>query len=71
MATIEFDDEERDDSSEESAWWFYSSTWMLLTHDKDLLSRPEIHNVASKHKEHVRQIPLWTDDFASLFQVLE
>ncbi len=71
VATIEFDDEERDESSEESAWWFYSSTWMLLSHDEELLQRPEIQKIARKHKKHVRNIPLWTDDFASLFQVLE
>lgn len=71
VATIEFDDEERNESSEESAWWFYSSTWMLLSHDEELLQRQEIQKIARKHKKHVRNIPLWTDDFASLFQVLD
>ncbi len=69
-ATIEFDYEVKDDKSEETAWWFYSSTWVLLSKDKELLARPSIHEPAAKHKPSTRKIPLWTDDFAGLFEIL-
>jgi hypothetical protein len=49
-------------------WWIMPSYWVLLTRDKDLLNTPTIRAVA--RPPHTRNIPLWTDDFASLFQVL-
>ena len=69
LATIEF--EGGDEEDEESEWWAYNSTWMLLTHDPKLFEAPAIHNATIPPKTNGVAIRLWTDDFASLFQILQ
>ena len=49
-------------------WWLYGSTWVLLTRNDQIINRPEIRNAANT--VHTNSLPLWTDDFASLFQIL-
>jgi hypothetical protein len=49
-------------------WWNVPSLWVLLTHDKDFLNAPTIRPAV--RPPHTRNIPLWTDNFSSLFQVL-
>jgi hypothetical protein len=51
-------------------WWLYGSTWILLSHSEQVLNRPAIRNAAGIIKAHSDRVPLWTDDFASLFQIL-
>ena len=51
-------------------WWLYGSTWILLSHSEQVLNRPAIRNAAGIVKAHSDRVPLWTDDFASLFQIL-
>ncbi|MSU57799.1 MAG: ferrichrome ABC transporter permease [Pedosphaera sp.] len=69
IAVIEF--EEDDSEDEEAAWWIYSSTWVLLTHNEAIINSEAITNAMSKVKTNAVKIPLWTDDFASIFQILE
>jgi hypothetical protein len=64
LASIDYDDNEEE-------WWLYGSTWILLSHSEKLLNRPEIRNVASAVHTNSTKVPLWTDDFASLFQILK
>src|SRR6185369_3558236 len=53
-------------------WWEYSSSWMLLTHNKEFLKISSIHSAAgSLQKAKNVKLPLWTDDFTSLFQILK
>lgn len=52
-------------------WWLYSSTWVLLTRNEDIINASAIREAASPAKPNSVNIPLWTDDFASLFQILE
>jgi hypothetical protein len=63
MAIIDYD--ENDDE-----WWLYSSTWILLSRDQNLLDQPAIKS-AMKSNFSKRKVPLWTDDFTSLFQILK
>ena len=63
LASIDFEE-----NNEE--WWFYGSTWILLSHSEQLLNRPEIRNAAGTVNTNSVNVPLWTDDFASLFQIL-
>ncbi|MCX6922251.1 MAG: fused MFS/spermidine synthase [Verrucomicrobia bacterium] len=51
-------------------WWYYASTWILLTRNEKIINSPDIRHVASKVKANSVNVPLWTDDFASLFQIL-
>jgi hypothetical protein len=60
-----------DEDDEDSEWWDYASTWILLSHDKSILSALAIQEAASPVNTNAITIPLWTDDFASLFQILE
>lgn len=63
-------DEESGDGEYEGEWWLYASTWVLLTRNEEFIRSPAITNSASALKESKTAIPLWTDDFASLFQIL-
>jgi hypothetical protein len=49
-------------------WWIHYSIWVLLAKNKNFLDTPSIRDVA--RPPHVKDIPLWTDDFSSLYQVL-
>ncbi len=55
----------------DETWWLYSSTWMLLTRDAKLLQRPGIAEGAYPLEDKKTKVPLWTDDFTSLFQILK
>jgi hypothetical protein len=52
-------------------WWLYPSTWMLLTRDPNLLTSPELAVATSAPSTNAPAIPLWTDDYASLFRILK
>jgi spermidine synthase len=63
LASIDY--EESDDT-----WWLYSSTWVLLSRSEQIINSPAIRSAASVVKINNIKVPLWTDDFASLFQIL-
>ena len=63
VALIDYDENEEE-------WWSYSSTWMLLTRNEEVINAPAIREAASTGKTNGAKVPLWTDDFASLFQIL-
>ena len=63
LASIDY--EENDEE-----WWLYGSTWMLLSRSEQVMNCAEIRNAASTVNTNSVRIPLWTDDFASLFQIL-
>ncbi len=62
MATIEDDDP--------TNWWIYRTTWILLSRNQAFLDRPEIGDVRSAPSQKADSVELWTDDFASLFEIL-
>ena len=64
MAIIDYD--ENDDE-----WWLYASTWILLTRDENLFEQSAIRAATRSSKASARKVPLWTDDFTSLFQILK
>ncbi len=47
------------------------SNWVLLARDPALLNIPAIANHATSLKNYSTRIPLWTDDFSNLFQILK
>ncbi|MGA2865875.1 MAG: fused MFS/spermidine synthase [Verrucomicrobiota bacterium] len=55
----------------DETWWLYASTWMLLTRDETILKRPGIAEALYPLEHRKTNVPLWTDDFASLFQILK
>jgi spermidine synthase len=54
----------------EDEWWLYGSTWVLLSRSEQVMSLPAIRDAASMVSTNSTKVPLWTDDFASLFQIL-
>jgi hypothetical protein len=52
-------------------WWLYPSTWVLLTHDPNLLVSLEVAVATSPASTNAPAVPLWTDDYASLFRILK
>ncbi|MBE0544726.1 MAG: fused MFS/spermidine synthase [Verrucomicrobia bacterium] len=65
----EYDEWEEDEWVDE--WWLYSSTWVLLTRNEEVINSPAIREAATQLKTNGVKVPLWTDDFASLFQILD
>ncbi len=57
-----------DENTEE--WWDNSSTWILLSRDRARLHTPAFEHAATFLSTNAVSVPLWTDDFASLFQIL-
>jgi hypothetical protein len=57
-----------DETDEE--WWLYSTTWLLLSRDTAKLHAPPLRDYISPPPKKEKSVPLWTDDFASLFQIL-
>ena len=64
-ATIDYEE-----SDNEDAWWNYSSTWILLTRSEDVMKKIVAGQLPGLTKTKAKSIPLWTDDFVSLFQIL-
>jgi len=54
----------------EGEWWVYSSSWIILTRDEEVIKLPAIRHAVRGVNTNTIRIPLWTDDFASLFQIL-
>jgi hypothetical protein len=47
-----------------------SSAWVLLARDPSLFATPAIAQRAVTLQGYSTNIPLWTDDFSNLFQIL-
>jgi hypothetical protein len=54
----------------DETWWLYSSTWMLLSRNEKFLQSPGIAEGAYPLQDKKTKVPLWTDNFTSLFQIL-
>ena len=54
----------------EEEWWLYSSTWVLLTRSEQIINSPAIRHAVSTAQTNSLKVPLWTDDFASLFPII-
>jgi len=55
---------------EDGGWWLYGSTWMVLSKNKEFMSRSALSEVASPPLG-TNTVPLWTDDYASMFRILQ
>lgn len=51
-------------------WWVLPAKWVLLTHDAEFLKTPAIRDASRPLHPNPRHLPLWTDDFSSLYQIL-
>ncbi len=55
----------------EEEWWLYRSSWAILTRDSTILDTAALSMATSPPKTNAPAVPLWTDDFASLYQILQ
>ncbi|MCX6922309.1 MAG: fused MFS/spermidine synthase, partial [Verrucomicrobia bacterium] len=51
-------------------WWNQASTWALLSHNEQFINSPAIREACRPAQGVAGTVPLWTDDFASLFQII-
>lgn len=54
----------------ETAWWLYGSSWMILSKNSEFMNRGALRDAASPPLTGPNTIPLWTDDYASMFEIL-
>jgi hypothetical protein len=59
----------RDDPPDKH-WWLFRTTWILVTRNRAVLSNPAIQLAASP-PEPRPDIGLWTDDHASVYEILK
>jgi spermidine synthase len=55
----------------EPEWWIYATTWMLVTKNKEILENDRIRDVAQEPGAETKSLPLWTDDYASLYSIMK
>lgn len=54
----------------ESSWWLYAASWMILSRNQEFMDRPALRAAASPPAPVRSDIPLWTDDYTSMFKIL-
>ncbi len=59
------------DTVEKENWWLYNTTWMLLSSDAKRLQTEAISQAAEEPPDATARLVDWTDDHASLFEVLK
>lgn len=58
------------DGDDEGSWWLYASSWMVLSKNEEFMNRNELKWAASPPAP-ANKIPLWTDDYTSMFKILQ
>jgi hypothetical protein len=58
------------EENDEDAWWFYGATWMILSKNEEFMNRSPLVEAASPPAAP-NTVPLWTDDYTSIFRVLK
>ena len=64
------DNEDTGQEDEEGGWWLYPSSWMILSRNQEFMARDALRYAASPPVSGAETIPLWTDDYTSMFKVL-
>ena len=58
------------DGDGEKDWWIYSSTWVLLSKNEPLMTLIASKTESAKSEASTKKVPLWTDDYASLWPIM-
>jgi hypothetical protein len=59
------------DTVEKKDWWLYDTSWMLLTRDAARLETDDIRQAAEEPPDETAEYVEWTDDHASLFEIVK
>jgi SAM-dependent methyltransferase len=60
-----------EDNLKEGEWWVYRSTWVLVSRNHTLLTNPRVFDAADTADEDAAREIVWTDDHASVFEILK
>jgi hypothetical protein len=52
-------------------WWLYRSTWVLVSSNRGLLTNPRLIEAADIAANQDQPEVIWTDDHASVFEILK
>ncbi len=56
---------------EDGGWWLYAASWMVLSKNQEFMDRDALRLAANPPVPPRDDIPLWTDDYTSMFPVLK
>ena len=59
------------DENDEGSWWLYSSTWMILSRNKEFMNKSTLRHASVPATGNEPKVPLWTDDYTSMFKILQ
>ena len=59
------------DNDAKSGWKEEGSHWMLVTRSEEFLIQPEVLMAASPPTYTIPHVPLWTDQYSNLFEILK
>jgi hypothetical protein len=59
-----------DDNPPSQQWWQMRSVWVLFSHSGEFIDSATLRLATRPPRTNSVNIPLWTDDFTSLFQIL-
>jgi tetratricopeptide (TPR) repeat protein len=51
-------------------WWLLPSAWVVLSRNEEIFRNPLIESAARPVRSDPTNVPLWTDDYASLYPIL-
>ena len=51
--------------------WVYACTWILLTRNEGIIQQLEDHGHVRSDLSQQEDLPLWTDDYASIFRIMD
>jgi hypothetical protein len=68
---LHIDSDDGAGEDEDGGWWFYAASFMVLSRNQEFLSRESLRSAASPPMAPRADIPLWTDDYASMFRILK
>jgi hypothetical protein len=57
--------------TDDEPWWSYYSDWMLITKNKAFLNHQVIWDESYEPEDPPENFRLWTDDYSSLFSVMD
>jgi hypothetical protein len=68
--TVDSEDGGVDDTMD-GGWWLYASTWMILSRNEEFMNHGALRYAATPPAGSYDDIPLWTDDYTSMFRILQ
>ncbi len=68
---IDREDGAGEEDNGEGGWWLYASSWMILSKNHEFMDRGAIRWAAAPLPEKRVDVPLWTDDYTSMFKILQ